>query len=401
MYLIDTSALLAYPECLSDYVPNVIVLEVLEELDRLKTARSDKGFLARQAIRTIKNKYKSEYILPSDLKGELYPSADKKFIETVKINPSKYTIITSDLSLYLQLKILGGKAIFLESKKEIPTHYFEVYLSDTDFEKFYNDDKLRYTGNLNNNTYGIVKKAEGNSLLAFYSNYELQKVKLTSPKNTLLRHIMPLTNEQSYLMDAIYYKRFPLTIVTGVAGSGKTLVSLYLGLNLVLDNIYDTLVALQAPIHVGGVDKIGFWKGTKDDKLSNYFGGVHDSLDFITKHDWEETIKDKIEFDSITLVRGRSYRKKFILVDEAQNITPLELLTILTRVGEDSQIVLLGDLDQIDTNVSWEQSGLGLALLTLSDSKYATHINMQKTHRSKVVQEAIEKITPFVTKRFH
>lgn len=398
-YLVDTSVLLDRLDYVKDLDEVIIVPEVLKELDRLKGLHREKGFLAREAVRYIKDELLDKIEIKN--KPELKSTADERFIELAQEN-SPHTVLTSDMTLYLILHSLGADVELLEINREVPTQTFDVYLTDKEFEKLLKNKELKYHANdeFNNaHHYGIAYKASNQqgSILVHYYKDTLEVIHSQMPHIDDLKEIQPLNKEQIYLLDALYYRDIPLVMVTGCAGSGKTLLSLYLGIIATIHQKYRKILALQPPIHVGGVDRIGFLKGSKQDKLENYFSGIQNNLEFIAKGD-EQILKEYIDFESVTLTRGSSYMDSFVILEEAQNSSALEMLTLVTRIGQGSKLIVLGDLDQIDTGLPWDKTGLGVLLQGMSDSKYATRIHLEKSLRSNLAKEAVQKVTPFLRK---
>lgn len=182
----------------------------------------------------------------------------------------------------------------------------------------------------------------------------------------------------------------PLVSLIGRAGSGKTLMAISAGLEQTLglrDNKYNKIV-VSRPVQPLGKD-IGFLPGTMQEKMLPWLMPLQDNLQFILGNDKQVLLdfieKGKIEVEALTYIRGRSIANAFIIIDEAQNLTAHEVKTILTRVGENTKIVLTGDIEQIDNIYTNETSnGLTNAVEKFKLSELAGHVTFTKGERSKI-----------------
>ena len=195
-----------------------------------------------------------------------------------------------------------------------------------------------------------------------------------------------------FALDVLLNPEVPIVTLVGKAGCGKTLIALASGLEQVVEsNRYKKLV-VSRPVQPMGKD-IGFLPGTLEEKMSPWLMPIQDNLDFLlngkAKH-MEHLFEDgTIQVEALTYIRGRSISNAFIIIDEAQNLTMHELKTIITRVGENTKIVLTGDIEQIDSvYLDGTSNGLSYAVEKFKDHSIAGHVSLIKGERSKVATVA-------------
>ena len=221
---------------------------------------------------------------------------------------------------------------------------------------------------------------------------KLKLIKKCYPWSVAARNV-----EQTFLIELIMDKNIDLITAIGQAGTGKTLVALASALELVLNRReYDKLV-IYRPIQSVGND-IGFLPGTMEEKLSPWFQAIMDNFEFLLSGksitDWKRELemfqkKGRIEMNAITYIRGRSIPNSIILVDECQNLSAAEVKTILTRAGENTKIILTGDVEQIDNdNLDATDNGLVYVIEKFKDSPLAGHITLTKGERSRLASLA-------------
>jgi PhoH-like ATPase len=201
--------------------------------------------------------------------------------------------------------------------------------------------------------------------------------------------IKPRNKEQSFAFDLLFDDDVPLVTLIGRAGSGKTLMAIAAGLEQTLgfgDHKYKKLV-VSRPVQPLGKD-IGFLPGTMEEKMMPWLMPISDNLEFIlgNKQMFKSYLeKGTIEVEALTYIRGRSISNAFIIIDEAQNLTAHEVKTIITRVGENTKVILTGDIEQIDNIYTNETSnGLTYAIERFKTSHLSGHITFKKGERSKI-----------------
>jgi PhoH-like ATPase len=201
--------------------------------------------------------------------------------------------------------------------------------------------------------------------------------------------ISPKNKEQNFALDLLSDKNVPVVTLIGKAGSGKTLCALAAGLDQVLgENLHYKRLIVSRPIMPMGKD-IGYLPGTLEEKMSPWLAPIQDNLRFLFGNDdlmLESYLEKKvIEIEALTYIRGRSIQNAYIIIDECQNLTRHEVKTILTRVGENSKIVLTGDVEQIDNvNIDENSNGLAHVIEKLKEYDISGHITFLKGERSKV-----------------
>ena len=211
---------------------------------------------------------------------------------------------------------------------------------------------------------------------------------------------MPMNNEQSYAMDLLMDPNISLVTLSGKAGCGKTLISVACGLEQTIGRkpVYNKLIISRSLEPLSGKDRIGFLKGSLDEKLAPYILPLKDAIDQCLggKEDGFDYLKEfdrRIEIEPLQYIRGRSIPGVFFIVDEAQNLTKQQIKAIITRMGEGSKIILLGDLDQIDNfYVTKYSNGLAQTIDRFKSSTLAGHVELAKGVRSALATEAADKL---------
>ena len=241
---------------------------------------------------------------------------------------------------------------------------------------------------------------------------------LTSPENStavckfdyLRRELVPLLKisniwgikprnvEQRCALDLLLRDEVKLVTLIGQAGTGKTLLALAIALRKVFDENSYTRILVTRPVVPLGRD-IGYLPGTKEEKLATWMQPIFDNLEFLcdsSGNEPSETLRwvmesKKIEMEAVTYIRGRSLPKMYIIIDEAQNLTPHEIKTIISRAGEGTKVILTGDPTQIDNPyLDKDSNGLTYAVGKFSDHRIYGNIFPEKTERSELAALAAE-----------
>lgn len=202
----------------------------------------------------------------------------------------------------------------------------------------------------------------------------------------------PHNLEQAAAMQALADDSVPLVILTGTAGSGKTLLSLAAALEQTMGQRFNKIITARAAQNLD--EDIGFLPGTEEEKVTPWLGAIQDNLEYLFKGEEYQGssaayAEKYIQYKSINFMRGRSIQDSLFILDEAQNLTPHQIKTLVTRVGEGSKIVVLGDLSQIDNPyLSKYSSGLTHLIERMKPSHTTAHVNLKGSPRSALSEEA-------------
>jgi len=206
--------------------------------------------------------------------------------------------------------------------------------------------------------------------------------------------------EQNFALNILMDPDIDFVTLTGTAGTGKTLLALAAGLVQVLDERrYTEIIMTRATVSVG--EDIGFLPGTEEEKMGPWMGALDDNLEVLGKTDtsageWgraatNELIKSKIKIKSLNFMRGRTFLNKFVIIDEAQNLTPKQMKTLITRAGPGTKIICMGNIAQIDTPYLTEgSSGLTFAVDRFKGWPHGGHITLARGERSRLADFASE-----------
>ena len=207
--------------------------------------------------------------------------------------------------------------------------------------------------------------------------------------------------EQNFAMNLLMDPEVDFVTLTGTAGTGKTLMALAAGLTQVLDERrYTEIIMTRATVSVG--EDIGFLPGTEEEKMGPWMGALDDNLEFLAKGDggnageWgraatNELIRSRIKIKSMNFMRGRTFLNKYVIIDEAQNLTPKQMKTLITRAGPGTKIICMGNLAQIDTPYLTEgSSGLTYAVDRFKGWPHSGHITLARGERSRLADFASE-----------
>jgi PhoH-like ATPase len=206
--------------------------------------------------------------------------------------------------------------------------------------------------------------------------------------------------EQNFAMNLLMDPEVDFVTLTGTAGTGKTLMALASGLTQVLDDRrYTEIIVTRATVSVG--EDIGFLPGTEEEKMGPWMGALDDNLEVLSKTDtsageWgraatSELIRSRIKIKSMNFMRGRTFLNKYVIIDEAQNLTPKQMKTLITRAGPGTKIICMGNLAQIDTPYLTEgSSGLTFAVDKFKGWPHGGHITLARGERSRLADFASE-----------
>ena len=413
IYVLDTSAIVDEPTILYSFKDSIIIIPfvVLEELDKLKTFNNDASRNARLAIRFLDQIFEDSNIahIQSNCKIRIEFDYDNLFddmsygdnqivacaVRIKKTYKKDVTLITSDINLKVKAKSMDLKAESFASTVSI----FDMYpylemCSDIDLlTKIQLHQQAEDDMDLVNNSFILFEDEYGKSqcLSRKHPDGKIKLIKKNNPWGLSCKN-----KEQSCLVDLIMDKNVSLVTAMGVAGSGKSLLAIACALELVLEQKKYDKIIIYRPIQETG-ESIGFLPGSQEEKLAPYFTAVMDSFEFLLANknpDWKRTLdmyitKGKIELDSMTFIRGRSIPNTLIILDECQNVTEKDIKTFLTRVGEGSKVILLGDITQTDSDrLNSVNNALTKVMQKFKGSELYGHVTLTKGERSKLAAEA-------------
>lgn len=431
IFIIDTNVILHDHQCIFNFQENDVVLPitVLEELDKFKRGSDQLNYQAREFVRLLDNLVKDDLFngglsLGTD-KGKLKIETGKPFSDKLKVsfkediadhrilsitewvkekNPDqKVILITKDINLRMKAKSLS---IDSEDYKNDKVTNPEIFDKGVNIRDTYDDsviarlyeNKFLHLNEVNPDTppgandYYIFKGPNTSALVRFDGkNKRYERVDKISAYG-----IKPHNAEQTFLLNALLNPEIHLVAVTGKAGTGKTLLALAAA--LAQHNIYEQILLARPIVALSNRD-IGFLPGDADEKIRPYMQPLFDNLNVI-KHchnprSVENTRIDEMEKGErlviavLAYIRGRSLSNSYFIIDEAQNLTPHEIKTIITRAGEGTKMVFTGDLHQIDSPYLDQQSN-GLAYLSdrMKGQELFAHINLVKGERSYLAELA-------------
>jgi len=439
-FVLDTNVLLYDPDSLFVFADNkvVIPMTVIEELDMMKRRNDELGRNSRlvsrklDMLRSMGNlvegvKLNNGGIIKIELdwdkelpKGFVEDKADHRILSValkLKKEGERVIFITKDINLRIKAEVLGLITQDYERAKVcVETIYsgfreFEVSkeLIDKIFrlEKILLDElvkEINLTEELYYNEFLILKFDKSQSALCRIKKGDFGKkeiVRIPSHEISVF-NIKPLNVQQRFAIELLLDDKINLVTLLGVAGAGKTLLALACGLHKVIEEKAFRRLLISRPVVPMGRD-IGYLPGTKEEKLSSWMGAIYDNLDFLVgrmyKYDTEKLQSTMeyyfesglIEVEALTYLRGRSLPNQFFIIDDAQNLTPHEVKTIVSRAGEGSKIVLTGDPHQID-NPYLDDSSNGLVYLIdrFKGQEIFGHITFSKTERSQLAALAAE-----------
>ena len=433
IFVLDTSVILHDHNSLNCFEENdvAIPITVLEELDNFKRGNDTKNFEAREFIRIL-DRLSNDFTLqdwipingPKKGKFKIIMENESLITDAVKVfgNKNDHKILNAALSLKVSNKeakiILVSKDINLRLKAKalnIIAQDFETGKIDRDstlyngkqiieniesdfINKLYkqgqNNDVSILKNKIVSNGFYILKNGKS-SVLGYYNPFDDQ---LERVEKQYVYGVKPKNAEQTFALHALLNPDIKLMSLQGVAGTGKTLLALASALEQ--HNLYHQIVLARPIVPLSNKD-IGYLPGNAEDKINPYMQPLFDNLKFIKNQFGEKEKKyrkieemqeqGKLKISALAYIRGRSLSNVIFIVDEAQNLTPHEVKTIITRAGENTKIIFTGDVFQIDTPYLDEQSnGLSFLIDRLKGKDLFAHITLEKGERSELANLANE-----------
>lgn len=432
IFVLDTSVIIYDHTAIKNFAEHdvVIPITVLEELDNFKKGNDSKNFSAREFTRYIdklsgnetlqnwtsingsnRGKFKIEMNHSSKIDAEKIfddKKADHRILNTAlytsENNPTrKVILVTKDINLRIKAKSLSLLAEDYETGKIKSID--ELYTGNSEVLKVGNDQIAAIYNKGNCSAKNIFKKIKvfpnhyfilKNGSQSVLSRYNKADESMQRIIKTAAYGVIPKNAEQAFALDAIMNPEIKLVSIQGVAGTGKTLLSLAGALEQ-RRNYHQ--IYLARPIVPLSNKDIGYLPGDINSKLNPYMEPLWDNLKYIRslfseKDKEHKQLKEMVEQEKLVVcplafIRGRSLSNVFFIVDEAQNLTPHEVKTIITRAGENTKIIFTGDIHQIDTPYLDAQSnGLSYLIEKIKGQDLYAHVTLEKGERSELANLA-------------
>ncbi|HCY42352.1 MAG TPA: ribonuclease [Prolixibacteraceae bacterium] len=431
IFVLDTNVILHDHTCIYQFQDNdiVIPITVLEELDKFKRGNDPINFQAREFVREldeiIGDKLFNGGVSLGQNKGKLIVETGKPFSEELKQSfredipdhrilaitmhiAQKFEnrhciLVTKDINLRMKAKSLKIQAEDYYNDKVKDFQIFNKSVAELEnfddslIEKFYSDNTLPVE------LMGLSKIPDINEYFIMKSNkasvlgrYDGGMKKMARVEKRTAYGIKPRNAEQTFSLDALFNPEIKLVALTGKAGTGKTLLALAAALE---QHKNFGQILLARPIVALSNRDLGYLPGDAQEKINPYMQPLFDNLAVI-KHSYnarsmeyqkiEELLKDeKLIITPLAYIRGRSLSNSYFIIDEAQNLTPHEIKTIITRAGEGTKLVFTGDLQQIDSPyLDMKSNGLAYMTEKMRNHEIFAHVNLIKGERSYLAELA-------------
>ena len=435
IFVLDTNVLLHSAQAIESFEENTVVLPmaVIEELDKFKKNHDELGRNARQVIRRLDQLRSNGKLfkgVPIDHPNGQAPGKlqiliadsempdyglnvsipDNQILQVAcHLSRSKKNVIfiTKDINLRLKADALGIEVMDFENQKvdldELYSGCRTITVKGSMIDTLYREKSLGWEdGGLTFNEFALLQdelKPNHTALAIFKPDFRLHAL---SPRgDEPVWNIRPRNKEQRMALELLLDPDVQVVTMMGQAGSGKTLLALAAALDLVINrNEYDRIL-VSRPIMPLGQD-IGYLPGDKSDKLRHWMQPIFDNLTFLMQstkkeaHSVDKKVDEligggKLEIEALTYIRGRSIPRQFVIIDEAQNLTPHEVKTIISRAGEGTKMVLTGDPYQIDNPyLDSASNGLSYASERLKFLEIHGHIMLFRSERSSLAAAAAE-----------
>jgi PhoH-like ATPase len=439
IYVLDTNVLIHDPNAMFAYknAKVVIPITVIEEIDNFKKGLDEKSRNARQVSRLLDKlreqnslskgvRLKNGSILLVSLAHKISDDIGDILITDVNDNliigtayhfqkrfPDKEVIMVSkDANVRIKADAIGLKAINYEQQtvnfEELYTGTLRYEASPSMIEEFRKERKLENKLGLSCYNQFLLMFEKGsfsNHIIGRFHKDENVVLPLQYYTGKPVWGISALNPEQEASFDILLDDNIKIVSLIGIAGTGKTLLALAAGLKKVIEEEKYTRLVVTRPIFPLGKD-IGYLPGTKKEKYNPWMQPIYDNMEILLhSHEKQKSEKNKfgkrsssldefmdygfIELEPLTYIRGRSLPDQFMIVDEAQNLTPHEMKTIITRAGDSTKVVLTGDPYQIDIPyLDSESNGLSVVVEKFKDEKLSGHVTLIKGERSVLAEMA-------------
>lgn len=430
--MLDTNVILHDSSCITQFAEhNVVVpVTVLEELDQFKKGNEVLNFHAREFVRTL-DELSQDKLFNGGVKigpklGKISVKLEREFHPDLQLNFSSdkpdhhilniayhiakekpeipVTLVTKDVNLRMKAKALGLMSQDYKSDqvKDIDAlytgHRVEENLPGEIIQRLYekpyhiDEDEIAFRKKLLANEFLVMRNGKHSALAMYYAaDHFIRKVDKLSAYG-----ISPRNAEQTFVLQALLNPDIQLVSISGKAGTGKTLLAL--AASLECRRFYRQILVARPVIPLSNRD-IGYLPGDIEQKLDPYMKPLFDNLAVI-QHQFSESDERykkiaqlvqerKLVIEPLAYIRGRSLAKAFFIIDEAQNLTPHEVKTIITRAGEGTKLVFTGDIYQIDhPYLDSRSNGLSYLIEKMKGQPLYAHINLEKGERSELAELA-------------
>ncbi|TCV90089.1 PhoH family protein [Sulfurirhabdus autotrophica] len=454
LFVLDTNVLMHDPTSIYRFQEHDIFVPMatLEELDHNKKGMSEVARNARQASRFLDeivseselaieqgiplatHSHKSAtgrlFLQTTAVQGELpntLPSSkvDNQILGLVlhlqRLQPKRQVILVSkDINMRIKARALGVAAedyfndkvledtdLLYAGVRELSADFWDKHGKGMESWQNAGHTYYRIKGPLCNSMlineflfqenekpfYAIVKEVKGNTAV-------LETVKEYGHQKNAVWGVTARNREQNFALNVLMNPDIDFVTLLGQAGTGKTLLTLAAGLMQTLElKLYSEIIMTRVTVPVG--EDIGFLPGTEEEKMTPWMGALEDNLDVLNKTDdeagdWgraatQDLIRSRIKVKSLNFMRGRTFLNKYLIIDEAQNLTPKQMKTLITRAGPGTKVVCLGNISQIDTPYLTEgSSGLTYVVDRFKGWEHNGHITLQRGERSRLADYAAE-----------
>ena len=454
IFVLDTNVLMHDPTSIFRFQEHDVFLPImtLEELDNNKKGLSEVARNARQITRTlddIVSKHTADIVLGVPLSEHSHKMATGRlFLQTEAISttlpvglptakadnqilaviihlrarhPDRPVILVSkDINMRIKACALGLEAqdyfndkflddtdLLYTGARKLPSNFWETNGQGMTSEKKENRTFYQLTGPLCSSFLinEFVYQEEGKPFYAAVREVSGKTARLetlidfTHQKNSVWG-IMARNREQNFALNLLMDPEIDFVSLLGQAGTGKTLLALAAGLTQVMETKrYSEIIMTRVTVPVG--EDIGFLPGSEEEKMAPWMGALEDNLEVLNKGeaatgDWSKAasndlIRSRIKIKSLNFMRGRTFLNKFLIIDEAQNLTPKQIKTLITRAGPGTKVVCMGNIAQIDTPYLTEgSSGLTYVVDRFKGWEHSGHVTLQRGERSRLADHAAE-----------
>lgn len=428
-FVLDTNVLLHNFSAIESFADNNVVLPmaVIEELDRFKSNNDELGRNARQVIRRLDHLRKNgrlgdgvpmenggvlKIVLdngippPPGLQSNIMDNRIIRVAYNIQQSGDRVIFVSKDINARIKSDALGIETMDFEKHKvnfdELFTGYRELTAPAAELDELQRQGCRPLHGmDVYPNEFVVFTAAENPQHTLLTRAHGQEELALLADVSEKVWNINPRSREQRLALDLLMDENVALVTLVGQAGTGKTLLALAAGLEQTAKGKHYDKMLVSRPIIPLGKD-IGYLPGDKDSKLVNWMQPIFDNLAYLMRdgNDTKYSVREKmeklqrdrvVELEALTYIRGRSISRQYVVIDEAQNLTPHEVKTIVSRAGEGTKMVLTGDPSQIDNPyLDSNSNGLTYAVEHLKSSPIQGHVTLLQSERSALAALAAD-----------